>query len=348
MPADCIDNLNRMKQLADMAGSSTHINLLHHCIAAFALFSTLTVSSILLFVHTRNTEIGLDVALSEIAFSLDGKQTLAPTIRLASVGVSGLRKIELSDMTGADDRTIASGDGSAAIRLAGLEQHKGSITLQEMELPSATRVTLRAAGQQRYQLSIDPPPGGLPPFPVNFEGPVGIAVPGEPLQKLSADHGQAMMYPGPVRLDLVLEVDPGTRLELAQQWHVKDLSLARLERVMNDRQTSIRKLSTLLGGTLYMDSLNSERRTLRPGEAIEFESSLGYLRTLSFDANSISLQYQGITRGMTTGFGETRTDLMPTMLEWLRARHGLTLLWGSTLYVFGMVVGVLRWLKILQ
>jgi hypothetical protein len=97
-----------------------------------------------------------------------------------------------------------------------------------------------------------------------------------------------------------------------------------------------------------MDSLNSERRTLRPGEAIEFERSLGYVRTLSFDANSISLQYQGKARGMTTGFGETRTDLMPTMLEWLRARHGLSLLWGSTLYIFGMVVGVLRWLKILQ
>jgi hypothetical protein len=34
---------------------------------------------------------------------------------------------------------------------------------------------------------------------------------------------------------------------------------------------------------------------------------------------------------------------MPTYLEWLRARHGLSLLWGTTLYLFGVIVGALRW-----
>jgi hypothetical protein len=340
--ADCIENLNRLNQLTEIAGTSARTSLLRHGIAAFALISTLIVSSILLFVRTRHTEIGLDVTLSEMALSLDGKQTLAPTAQLASVGVSGLRKIELS---GAEDRTITSSDGSAAIRLATRDNKKGSITLQEVELPSATRVRVRAVGAERYQLSIDPPPGGLAPFLVNFEGPIGIAA-GSGTQP--AEHGQALMYPGASRVDLVFEVTPGTKLELAQQWRVKGISMAGLERFMDVQQTSVRKVSALLGGTLYMDSLNSEKRTLRSGEAIDFESSLGYVRTLSVDANSISLQYQGEARGMTTGFGETRTNLMPTMLEWLRARHGLSLLWGSTLYIFGMMVAVLRWLKVLQ
>jgi hypothetical protein len=348
VPADCIENLNRLKQLTEIAGDSARTGLHRHGIAAFALLSTLTVSSILLFVRMRQTEIGLDVALSEVAFYLEGKQTLAPTAHLPSVGVSGLRKIELSDLTGAEGRTIASGDGSAAIRLSLQEKEKGSITLQEVELPSATRASLRAVGAQSYQLSLDPPPGGLPPFPVSFEGPVRVAVPGEPLKTQLAGHAQAMMYPGSGRVDLVFEVAPGARLELAQQWRVKGLSLARFERFMDVQQTSIRKTSTLLGGSLYLDALNSERRTLRLGEAIRFESSLGDVRTLAVEANSISLQYQGQVRGMTTGFGEIRTDLMPTMLEWLRARHGLSLLWGTTLYLFGMVAAVLRWLKVLQ
>lgn len=348
VPAESIDSLNRLRQLSEMAGSSTRTSLLRHGIAGIALISTLTVSSILLFVHVSRTEIGLDMTLSETAFSLDGKQTLAPSARLASVGVSGLRKIEITDMTGAVNRTIAPADDSAAVRLAVADEHKGSITLQEVELPSAARVSIRLLGDRRYQLSIDPPPGGLPPFPVNFDGSVTMAIAGEPLKTQSADHAQAMMSPGTGRVDLVFEVSSGSRLELAQQWRVKDLSLARLERFMDVRQTSIRRISTIQSGTLYMDSLNSEARILRPGEAIQFEDSQGLVRTLGIDANSVSLQYQGEVRGMTTGFGETRTDLMPTILEWLRVRHGLSLLWGSTLYIFGMVLAVLRWLKILQ
>jgi hypothetical protein len=33
-------------------------------------------------------------------------------------------------------------------------------------------------------------------------------------------------------------------------------------------------------------------------------------------------------------------------LEWLRARHGLTLLWGTTAYVFGLATAVVRWFKV--
>jgi hypothetical protein len=39
---------------------------------------------------------------------------------------------------------------------------------------------------------------------------------------------------------------------------------------------------------------------------------------------------------------------MPTWLEWLRARHGLSLLWGTALYLFGLAVGVLRWWRLLR
>jgi hypothetical protein len=37
---------------------------------------------------------------------------------------------------------------------------------------------------------------------------------------------------------------------------------------------------------------------------------------------------------------------MPTWLDWLKARRGLYLLWGTAIYVFGLIAGVLRWLKV--
>jgi hypothetical protein len=58
------------------------------------------------------------------------------------------------------------------------------------------------------------------------------------------------------------------------------------------------------------------------------------------DIGSVQLWRQ---LGMTTGSGEGRRTLMPTYLEWMRARHGVSLLWGTTLYLFGLIAGALRW-----
>ncbi len=347
-PAEAVENLERLRKLSETSAGSTAASLHGHAIAAVALLSTLTVSSILLLVHMRQTEIGLDLSLSEVAFSLDGEQTLAPMARLASFGASGLEKIELSDLSGQPGRTISIGDGSAGLLLALPEKQKGSIMVFGVALPAATRASLQAVGPQRYRLSMDPPQGRLPPFQASFEGPVRVAVVGEPAMTRQAGLAQATMYPAAGRVSLDFEVAPGTTIDLAQQWRINGLTLARLERFMDANRTSIRSISTLLSGTLYMDSLNSEQRVLRAGEAIRFEDSLGEVRRLSIEAHPISLQYQGAVRGMTTGFGETRTDLMPTVLEWLRTRHGISLLWGATLYVFGMVAAVLRWMKLLQ
>ena len=49
---------------------------------------------------------------------------------------------------------------------------------------------------------------------------------------------------------------------------------------------------------------------------------------------------------VTAGWGHNRRSLMPTWLEWLRARHGLSLLWGSTVYIVGLLMGALRWFKV--
>jgi hypothetical protein len=46
---------------------------------------------------------------------------------------------------------------------------------------------------------------------------------------------------------------------------------------------------------------------------------------------------------MTTGAGEGHRSLMPTRLEWLQARHGLSLLWASSLYLMGIIGVVLHW-----
>ena len=81
---------------------------------------------------------------------------------------------------------------------------------------------------------------------------------------------------------------------------------------------------------------------LRSGEGLRFGSSHGEVRTLELRDGHIALTFHGYVRGMTTGGAENRRSLMPTYLEWLSAQHGLSLLWGTTLYLFGLVIGLLR------
>jgi hypothetical protein len=90
-------------------------------------------------------------------------------------------------------------------------------------------------------------------------------------------------------------------------------------------------------------SLNDQERKLRSGEAIHFEHTQGEFRTLRLQDDHIEMKFHGRVRGMAIGSGESSRSLMPTWLEWLRARHSLSLLWGAALYLFGLVTVVLRW-----
>jgi hypothetical protein len=131
--------------------------------------------------------------------------------------------------------------------------------------------------------------------------------------------------------------------QFSSQLLADDLTLFRIDEFVDQKHTLVRQVSTILSGTLYYESLNGKERPLRASEALRFEQSRGEIRTIQLHNDHIALKYFGRVRGMQTGSDENRRSLMPTYLEWLSARHGLSLLWGTTLYLFGLIVGVLRW-----
>jgi hypothetical protein len=102
-------------------------------------------------------------------------------------------------------------------------------------------------------------------------------------------------------------------------------------------------VSAIQSGTLYLESLNGSEYRLRSGQVLEFDEFEGQIRSLQLADNLITMQVHGRVRGMRTGVGSSERSLMPTVLEWLSARHGLSLLWGATLYLFGILAGVIRW-----
>jgi hypothetical protein len=76
---------------------------------------------------------------------------------------------------------------------------------------------------------------------------------------------------------------------------------------------------------------------------LHLEGVHGVIRTLQLLEDHIALTFHGYVSGMRSGYGANPRSLMPTYLEWLQARHGLSLLWGTTIYLVGLLVGALRW-----
>jgi hypothetical protein len=94
-----------------------------------------------------------------------------------------------------------------------------------------------------------------------------------------------------------------------------------------------------------MESLNGRAQQLRPGELLRFQRAEGEIRTAELKRDAIALQFHGSVVGMTTGSLNDPSSLMPTWLEWLAERKTLYLFWGTAVYLFGLAVVIMRWLK---
>jgi hypothetical protein len=46
---------------------------------------------------------------------------------------------------------------------------------------------------------------------------------------------------------------------------------------------------------------------------------------------------------MTVGAGDEPRSIMPSLVTWLRQRQGLSLLWGTALYLFGVTTTLRKW-----
>jgi hypothetical protein len=133
---------------------------------------------------------------------------------------------------------------------------------------------------------------------------------------------------------------------------VSGISMLQVEELIEGTGPLARQVSSLASGSLYLESLNGKQVALRPYEELRFTRSSGDIRKLSLspsgglDAGTLALEAQASVEGMTIGRQPNVRSLMPTYLEWLSARQGLALLWGSTLYVSGALASLLSWLRI--
>ena len=341
-----LEDLERLARLVAIGEAARRRPAPRRWPLAAGLGLTLLIVSVLLFARTRETEIELDLDLSEASFVSSQAQILADAMGIAALGVSGLREIQIPRARDRAAQTLTAGAAEAdlGVRLSVAPEgaRQGTVTLATLSLPAGTRVWLRPADAPRqYRLSLRGPDLLLR---AEVSGVVNVGTAGAAAEPLDFGAPKAILLrPGSGGVDIDVTLIESPRAPFSPQLRAEGVSLFRIEQFSDAERTLVRPLSTIRSGTLYLESLNGQERRLRPGEGLRFGWSHGEIRTLELRDGGVGLRFHGRVRDMTSGSGDTRRSLMPTYLEWLQARHGLSLLWGTTLYVFGLVMAALRW-----
>ncbi|MFL5404004.1 MAG: hypothetical protein ACJ8BF_14455 [Gemmatimonadales bacterium] len=341
VPQDQLEALKRLSELVEIREACSPPGPIRWLVPSFTLV-TLAIVSALLFTRIPATEVEMDLKVSELSFVSPSLQVITDAMTMSSLGVSGLRASEFAE--GGGGLKMAHQGSSIFLTSAGDSTHSGMVTLQPVAVAAGARVSLRdLEGHGRYRMMIR---GDIPSLAASVRGTVRLVVP-PVLNRVSE-------FPAPGLVEMTHGSRPVQltfRLPEAAIGHTGYRAPVRAERLFFFRtdqfeqgnQTLAPTVPTIQSGTVYFEAIDGRAQEVRAGEGLHLDWSGGEIRRLHLGDGGIELRFHGTVRGMRAGSGEVTRSLMPTRFEWLQARHGLWLLWGTTVYVVGVFIVLLGW-----
>ena len=303
---------------------------------------TLVVASVLLFTRVPTTTIEFGGSFTGLGFVSAVEQPLNRPLDVTAIGVAGLKGAQLPEEVAQQE------GGMPAIRIAvdsTKDGKRGSIVVDRIVVPAGTHVWLsRTDLPRQYRLSLR----STAPVPVTVHadvmGTLAIAPANAPPTTTTLRAPRPVDFTGTTSaLDLDLTLASVAQAPRWQQIEARDLQLYRVENDQDADRPLVRPVSTVLSGSVFFESVGGTERKLRPGEMLRFGGASGTFLTLDLRDDGIAATFQGDVRELRTGAGEHPRSLMPTLLDWLRQRQGLSLLWGTALYLFGVVTTFRKW-----
>jgi len=337
---ETLGRLARLVEIRETLRSSPSTPTWGRWTAPVLLVATLGVATLLLFTHVRRTEIELDARLSEVALRPRANSVLVEGADLVRLGVTGAHEISVrqsADWPGFDRATSDGDTLSLEIASAGNGQASG-ITLSPLQSGASARAWIQA-GETPRQVTLWLEGDDLE-IQASLLGPLRLAGAGLPSQTVDFGLPRPAFFRArktTVILDLTAR-DPAS-IRFSSQIGVEALSLYEVKH-FNDRT---RRLSSVLSGSVYLGALNGSEERLRARQELRLDEVQGEIRTIQLASSSLNLQFHAYVGKLETGSYENPRNLMPAWLEWLRARHGVSLLWGTAFYIFGIVSAALRW-----
>lgn len=330
IPADRLDSLERIAKLGEISETARSKSTRRRRWAFIIPFLIIVLVSAATISHVRTTEIELDITVSEVNFVLPEPKELIDGMSLSALGMTGHTAIQFPDIE--ESQTIHPAEGEEVnlfLGTASLAGRRGEINLVNLSLPKETEVRLhRTRVQNQYNLILTPPSNSQLKLEASVSGPIQIRQSDSPEKLLDFEKPKAVVLQsvsGGVSLDLTFGKE--ARASLSPLTATNRLSFFSAP----DPTGTTQPRPTILSGDLYLESLNGQKLTLRPGEALPFslEKGDGVIRTLELRDDAIAMKFHGIVSYLRAGVGQRSRNLMPTYLQTLREHQPLALFWGA-------------------
>ncbi len=321
-------------------------------IGGFALTAVLIAT--MLFMRVGSTEITLDLRLEELSFVSARKQILTRTTGATGIALGGIDRIVPPPGVRSDGLDEQHEIGEIlAVTLSAPDT--GELTVDPIEVSSGTRVEIKqmAADGTTSILLVQgaADTAEAKPMKVQVTVPDGVTLDLE--NSFSGPEVFDLERPRPFAFVAAFDADTYvdvTSKESKPMSFESDLEVSRLSfsRLMEVEGEVARRLSVVQGGKVFLESLGGKAYELRQGEHLNLVLKSATVSRLSVTPETVSLRATGWAHELSVGSpgngldaGSTR-NLMPRWLEWLTASHEVGLFWGATLYVFGLLLGILR------
>jgi len=243
------------------------------------LLITVSLLSILLFARVSETEIELDIKVSEVAFTLPSKHILAESMQLSRLAIAGLTEIQVPRAKNLPRQTIHLGDGNGASLNAAFKlvnNSSSSLSLADLFLPAETRIGIQLSEQpNEYRLMLQAKKLELS---ASLFGTIMFTTPQLQTNEIYFTNPRAIqMFADSQLVDVSLTYPEQLQVRFASQLPANNVTLFRIVQFENRESSLVRKVSTILEGKLYFKSLNDKIRRLRLVKQLISESPLGKL-----------------------------------------------------------------------
>jgi len=333
------ETLEKLRQLSELDASLPRLSapparrwpVILICLGVFL------VPGIMISLKVPTVEVQLSLLVSELSWTQAQGGQVMGKVDLKSLSARSFDTIELPQTREAPKEKLTEPPANFCASGA----CNGRISLKSAHADSNSKVSISGtAGESVLSLSMLGPKTKAEAI---LSGSVDIDSGGRRQRDFGRGRSVALAAADPRPLDLDLRFGADPDVSFPAHIAIAGLSLQKLEYVVIGGLRTTRKVSTVLEGDIFNQSMNDKRHNLRKGEALMVDGVEGEIRSMRVTAKGIRLDYHGKVTNISVGSSNNPRSLMPNWLEWFSERHGVKLLWGAFLWLTTTLFGVIEW-----